>query len=91
MTITTAQALGSSANGALNPTGAEIAALQILYTSSMALDAMTPLRLAGHTDYATAGTGGVVTMTAGYDPVVVVALSVNLRSVGQIWPITLLG
>jgi hypothetical protein len=92
MTVTTAQGLGTSPQGEVNPTGGEIVAQQDLYAGSMAVDAMVPVVLPNHTDYGTAsGTAGVATIATGFDPVVVVALSTRLRSVGQIWPLTLLG
>jgi hypothetical protein len=92
MTVTTAQGLGTSPQGAVNSTGGEVVTQQDLYAGSMAVDAMASLTLPNHTNFGTtSGTTGVATLTTGYDPVVVVALSTRLRSVGQIWPLTLLG
>ena len=86
MTITTAQSISAAQWGG-GVAGSIVALRQTGPQQTVSPAGMTAIAGGLNQTYAiSASTSGVIAVTAGFDPSVVAALSVKLRTIGQIWP-----
>jgi hypothetical protein len=87
MTITTAQSVSSAQWGG-GTAGSIVALRQTGPQQTVSPAGMTAVVGGLNRPYAiSASTSGVIAVTAGFDPSIVFALTVKLRTTGQIWPV----
>jgi hypothetical protein len=88
MSLTTAQSLSGALEGSGSIAGS-IVTLRELGPQSRVAPAGFTIQITGVNPMTPSigNAGGINFVTAGFDPVVVAALQVVLRSTGQIWPV----